>query len=224
MLKKYILGVLFASLLAAALSITAYAGTWCKGHGADEGRWWYKFDDGTYACDCRLTIDGVEYAFDREGWMIDGSGNAASTAGNVSESGPGASGGSEKGRALVDEACKYIGRGVVPYINGGRSLAGTDCSGFLHIIYGMYGIDLPYTPTDIYTKCRKLSESELQPGDFVFFTKNGGASISHVAIYAGDGCIVHQTNRARNGVFRDRIADMYLDGVTRYYGAGTVLR
>lgn len=90
------------------------------------------------------------------------------------------------GQSIVDEAKSWIG--ITPYVGGGRSLyAGTDCSGFVNLIYAKFGINLP-TASSVYQSSvgHRISYSELKPGDIVVYQYGG-----HVAIYAGDDTIVH---------------------------------
>ena len=71
---------------------------------------------------------------------------------------------------------------------GGLSLkTGTDCSGFTKLIYAKYGITLPRRSDDQGYTGKKVSYSEARPGDLVYY---GG----HIAIYIGDGKIVHAAN------------------------------
>lgn len=96
---------------------------------------------------------------------------------------------------ICDEALKYVGN---PYVWGGTSLTrGADCSGFVLSIYKMYGISLPHSSRAQANCGKKISSSELQPGDLIFYGK--GKSINHVAIYIGGGQICHASNR-RDGI------------------------
>ena len=92
----------------------------------------------------------------------------------------------DKGSALVEYALQFVGN---PYVWGGTSLTdGADCSGFTMTLYGMCGIELPhssYTQAS-YGVAVDGIENAL-PGDLIVY--NG-----HVAIYAGDGLIVHAAN------------------------------
>ena len=97
--------------------------------------------------------------------------------------------------AVVAYAKQFIGN---PYVWGGTSLTnGADCSGFVQSIFKKYGVSLPRTSSAQSTVGSKVSLSEAQPGDLVFYAKNG--RVNHVAIYIGDGQIVHASNE-RNGI------------------------
>lgn len=99
-----------------------------------------------------------------------------------------ASGGS--GSAIAAYAQNFVGN---PYRYGGTSLtSGTDCSGFTMSVYMQFGYSLPHSSAAQANCGRKVSLSEVQPGDLIFY-KNGG-SIGHVAMYIGGGQVVHASN------------------------------
>ncbi len=100
-----------------------------------------------------------------------------------------ASGGefSGSGNAVVNEALAYLG---VPYVSGGNSGAGLDCSAFTDLIYESFGISLPDSPALQYGYGAPVS-GEPAAGDLVFWSANGGASITHVGIAVSDGNVVH---------------------------------
>lgn len=81
-----------------------------------------------------------------------------------------------------------------PYLAGGHSRSGTDCSGFVLQIYAeALGVHLPRSATAMYTQSHALPPADRRPGDLVFFNTNG-RSISHVGIYMGEGTFVHAAN------------------------------
>lgn len=94
--------------------------------------------------------------------------------------------------ALVSYAKQWAG--VTPYVYGGTSLeSGADCSGFTRAIYSnALGISIPRDSRSQASGGTSISESELQPGDLVFYNKSG--TIDHVAIYIGGGQVVHASN------------------------------
>ena len=95
---------------------------------------------------------------------------------------------------LVAYACQFVGN---PYVWGGTSLThGADCSGFTLSIFAKYGIYLPHSSAAQANCGRRISASEAQPGDLFFY---GGGRISHVAIYIGNGQIVHASSQ-RTGI------------------------
>ena len=101
-------------------------------------------------------------------------------------------------KAVIDYAMQYLGD---PYIHGGQSLAkGTDCSGFTMYVLQEFGIYIGRTPQSQYTSAgRAISYSEVQPGDIICYSSNGGKSCTHVGFYIGNGKILHAAN-SRDGV------------------------
>ncbi len=96
---------------------------------------------------------------------------------------------------LVNYALKFVG---TKYVWGGNSLTkGVDCSGFTQQIYKKYGITLPRTSYTQPSAGKKIKASQAQPGDLFFYGDSSG--INHVAIYIGNGKIVHASN-PRDGV------------------------
>lgn len=96
---------------------------------------------------------------------------------------------------LVQYAKQFIGN---PYVWGGTSLTnGADCSGFTMSVYKKYGINLPHHSGSQAQLGKKVTLAEAQPGDLVFYAKNG--TINHVAIYIGGGQVVHASNE-RTGI------------------------
>jgi cell wall-associated NlpC family hydrolase len=93
------------------------------------------------------------------------------------------------GSEIVAYAKKFIGS---PYVHGGSSPSGFDCSGFTQYVYSHFGGSLPRTASGQYSCGSFVDKSDLQPGDLVFFTPSSGASrISHVGIYVGGGSFIH---------------------------------
>lgn len=97
--------------------------------------------------------------------------------------------------SVVSYASQFVGN---RYVWGGTSLEkGVDCSGFTMRILGKYGISLPHSSRAQPSYGTKISASEAKPGDLFFY--GSGRSISHVAIYIGNGQIVHASNK-RDGI------------------------
>ncbi len=91
---------------------------------------------------------------------------------------------------LVQYAKQFVGN---PYVWGGTSLTnGADCSGFTLSIYKKYNVSLPHHAASQAQMGTKVSMSEIQPGDLVFYAKNG--NINHVAIYIGNGQVIHASS------------------------------
>ena len=97
---------------------------------------------------------------------------------------------------LVNYALQFVGN---PYVYGGSSLTnGTDCSGFTMRIYEQFGYSLYRSSRDQIKNGTNIGIYEVQPGDLLFYN-NGGSTIGHVAIYIGDGKIVHAST-SRTGI------------------------
>lgn len=102
-------------------------------------------------------------------------------------------------QALIQYAKQFLGN---PYVYGGTSLTdGADCSGFVQQIFKHFGITTGRSSRDQYANAQSISFAQLQPGDLVFYAS--GDYINHVAIYAGDGVIIHAAN-ARTGICTGR--------------------
>ena len=101
-------------------------------------------------------------------------------------------------KAIVDYALQFVGN---KYVHGGSSLtSGTDCSGFTMLIYADFGYSISRTPSGQYSGAgRSIDYSSIQPGDIICYSSNGGKSCTHVALYIGNGQIVHEAN-SRKGV------------------------
>jgi cell wall-associated NlpC family hydrolase len=112
---------------------------------------------------------------------------------------------------LARAALHFLG---TPFVWGGTTPAGFDCSGFVKHVFALYGITLPRTADYQYADMHHLREP-LHPGDLVFFqTYAPGAS--HVGIYLGDGEFIHSS---RPYVHVSRLSDPYY--AARYIGAAS---
>ena len=102
-------------------------------------------------------------------------------------------------QALIQYAKQFLGN---PYVYGGTSLTdGADCSGFVQQIFKHFGITTGRSSRDQYANAQSIRFEQLQPGDLVFYAS--GDYVNHVAIYAGDGVIIHAAN-ARTGICTGR--------------------
>lgn len=93
--------------------------------------------------------------------------------------------GSGSGSDIAQYACQFVGN---PYVPGGTSLTnGADCSGFTQSVYRVYGYSLPRNSSSQRSAGREVSYEEAQPGDLICYA-------GHVAIYLGNGRIVHASS------------------------------
>lgn len=95
---------------------------------------------------------------------------------------------------MVNYAMQFLGN---PYVWGGTSLTnGTDCSGFVMRIYQHFGYSLPRTSSAQAGATKTVSSGDVRPGDLFFY---GSGGVSHVAMYIGNGQIIHASN-PRTGI------------------------
>ena len=126
--------------------------------------------------------------------------------------------------SVVEFASQFIGN---PYVWGGTSLTeGADCSGFVQSIFKEYGYELPRVAADQAQYGTKIPVEDAQPGDLIFYAKNG--YVYHVVIYAGDGKTVEAMGKdygivqgnlnTKNAVWAVRV----LEDETVSYGGGDI--
>ena len=112
------------------------------------------------------------------------------------------------GQAIVNEAKKYLGR---PYAYGASGPNAFDCSGFTSYVYKQFGYTLNRTAASQTSHGVAVSREDLQPGDLIMFAGRSGGGIGHVAIYIGDGQMIHAGNTS-TGVYISPVN-------TSYYGS-----
>lgn len=124
---------------------------------------------------------------------------------------------------MLGFARKFMG---VRYVHGGRSPRGFDCSGFTSYVYSQFGYSLSPSSSQQYTQGKKVSRSQVQPGDLLFFTGRASRSgrVGHVAIaidadpVSGEITFIHA---ARSGIKIDKMSAPYY--ASRYLGARRVI-
>lgn len=93
---------------------------------------------------------------------------------------------------LIDYAMRFLG---TPYVWGGNSLTkGVDCSGLVQQVFKQFGYSTPRVSRDMAAKYSRVSASEAKAGDLVFYHNLRTGVVDHVAIYIGNGKILHANN------------------------------
>lgn len=146
----------------------------------------YTEEDGTYEEDGSEDVVTDEYGnvIDEDNTVEDTDySESGSTDSSVSYSGSGSS--------VADYATQFVGN---PYVYGGTSLTnGADCSGFVMSVFANFGYSLPRVAAAQCDASTKKDISQIEPGDLVFY---GSGAIDHVALYIGDGKIIHASGAA----------------------------
>ena len=119
-----------------------------------------------------------------------------------------------KRQEIVNYALQFEGN---PYVYGGTSLTnGADCSGFVMSVFANFGYELPRVAASQYMDSEKKDMSEMETGDLVFYG-DSPEGIYHVALYIGDGKVIHAST-AETGI---KISDY---DYQQPYGIGTYVK
>lgn len=112
------------------------------------------------------------------------------------------------GSDIASFAMQFVG---VPYVYGGASPSGFDCSGFTRYVFAQFGVKLPHGATPQLNSGAEVSRDNLQPGDLVFFqgTYATSAAASHCGIYIGDGQFIHSASSGNRGITISNLSDSY---------------
>ncbi len=124
-----------------------------------------------YICPDYLTINGGSTA--NQSSAVGATVNTSSSTDNLRQD-------------IIDFAAQFLG---TPYVYGGSTPSGFDCSGFTSYVYKNMGISIARTSSDQRSTTTNISMDELLPGDLVFFGSNN--VVSHVGIYVGNGNFIH---------------------------------
>ncbi len=183
---------------------------------------------GTYNTATKMTVVGVSgdwYKVNYNGKVgyvysqyltVGGTSTAAST---PAASAPSAAANetSDAGQVIVNTAMKYLG---VPYLWGGTSSSGFDCSGLVYYVYKECGYSINRTAASIYQNGTFVEKANLKVGDAVCFTTNSSASIGHVGIYIGNGQFIHSSSGSGKVIISDLSSSYY---ITNYVGARRIV-
>ena len=152
-----------------------------------------------------VTINGVK-GYVNSTYVTTTKSDGGSTGGGSTPSG-------SIGETIVATAKQYMG---APYVYGGMSPSGFDCSGFVNYVYKLCGYSMSRVASSIYNNNGTYVEkANLQLGDLVFFASNS-SSIGHVGIYIGNGQFIHSSSGAGCVVISDLSSSYYLKN---YVGA-----
>ena len=112
------------------------------------------------------------------------------------------------GSDIAAYAMQFVG---VPYVYGGASPSGFDCSGFTRYVFAQFGVKLPHGATPQLKSGAEVSRDNLQPGDLVFFqgTYATSSAASHCGIYIGDGQFIHSASSGNRGITISNLSDSY---------------
>ena len=97
-----------------------------------------------------------------------------------------------EGNAILEEAAKYVG---TPYVWGGKTPRGFDCSGFVSYVYAKFGVTLPTSTRGYGNYGTRVSRADALPGDLVWVP-------GHIGIYAGGDLVIESPNSASYVQFR----------------------
>lgn len=201
---------------------TASKGDKCSIIGINQG--WYKVIYGSLICYIRSDyLELTEVPYENKASSISPKYfRAGKSIGTL----PGSSSGSTvsneivpgvTGAQILSRAKQYLG---VPYVYGGASPSGFDCSGFVYYVLKTLGYSPARTPAAQIALGKTVEKANLKAGDIVFFAGTGAAGISHVGIYAGNGQFIHAPNSRSVVSYADLTSGYWAE---HYYSARRVV-
>jgi len=117
---------------------------------------------------------------------------------------------------IIEYAKQFAG---VPYVYGGSSPKGFDCSGFTKYVYAKFKISLPRSADDYSSVGTQVSRTDLKPGDILLFDRYGNGLLGHVGIYLGNDQFIHASSSQK------KVVIMRLSGYrAKYLGARRVIK
>ena len=126
--------------------------------------------------------------------------------------------GSTGGAQAVEIAKQYLG---IPYVYGGTSPSGFDCSGLVYYVYKQLGYSLNRTAHGMLSNGVAVDKANLMPGDIVMFMRSGSSYVHHVGIYVGDGMMIHSPQTGDVIKYTSIVTGYYNDC---YYTARRIIR
>ncbi len=143
------------------------------------------------------------------------SGNSSNNGNNTGWYGDSA--GTGTGQDIVDYAKTFLG---VPYVYGGTSPSGFDCSGLVYYCYKHFGYSVNRTAAGLAYSGTPVSSTSLQIGDIILFTSTDGSYVGHTGLYIGGGQFIHAPHTG-DVVKISNLSDTYY--TNRYWGARRVI-
>ncbi len=134
---------------------------------------------------------------------VNNAGLAATSSANGTSSGS-ASMPTDLGQQIATYAQQFVG---YPYVYGGSSPSGFDCSGFMQYVFSQFGYSINRTATAQLANGYNVAYEDLRPGDIIYF--GYGSTASHVGMYIGNGQFVHAENSSTGVVITDLSVSWY---------------
>ena len=152
---------------------------------SQEGNWYKIHFNGNSAYVCADYIIITAQNVERELTAPANSWNVPTSTGEI----PSYAGSQIPGEMLVELSKQFLG---VPYVYGGMSPAGFDCSGFVKYCYSLMGVNLNRVAADQAANGYEVPKDQMRPGDILCFASSiGGSYIGHTGIYVGNGYFIH---------------------------------